>query len=875
MSTTVPSDGLLASENLCATLLFGLMKEDFKESVVAHVLNHRNQLADIIINQLESVFNKELKIPQFPTIPERASPPMLKHAILEDIHSSDALATAVLKAWCLSQRSLHDLIVKHLRESSVVGVSSDFGESLLSGYWSFEDWNAERDKISESHEELDENEVALMLCCVTGKMPVGSEAMPEEGVTVMDDNPEDNTLEQALGYLEQLPADAPEWESTVPTFLSSVADLSEAKEAERELAVSREALETALSNFLNKYTDKLKYFDLAPSGWRVPFDCDPSAVSEIEELLGNLSHQVNEYFSIPDKGNSLSETNHLNDQRDDVHLQIRDVKLDLDRILVGEDGPDDPPTAEPEPDAVETTPASNEQIEDHSPSTDATLAELQLANEPLVFDPKKLSYPVAIENRVDSLFLTPLANDVGATINVSVESPDDTEQIPAEPDDGGYRVGNIAVGQTHILITVTAENDETSQTYTLSVTRSLSSDAAIESMESSVGDLEFSPDQMEYSIAVPDGIDSLSVGFRTTHYAASVSPSLDLPDGASADTVRSGDGEIDVSDLPESQCVLSLAVTAQDRVTSRIYRINLTRDSSEVIDHVAKMWALVAQDDLAGAYWISKSLAAEGQVSQDLPSLLKAVQGSRWQSPDSMDLVVDLSNAVTETAPPFDNQAFAMLALAAAIEPSVTAPETNLLGWLVSPDSLPSLEGVVSPIRNYASWGYALRPEYIQGDEGHRRLQSLIEKMNFEAERWLEESDKRFHNFVRANNVLRHLCSDDGVLKEMLKTVANDHRRSVATVRSDAEALKLDTYRTEVINEADRVLLGSNPKNAIAGAANLWLQRWISEAAELAERWCDLVDRAEQAEDQAQNRWLAEQVSELRTQGRTRVSPSA
>ena len=866
MSTTVPDDGLPAAENLRATLLFSIMNEDFKGSVVTHVLNHKNRMADSVSKQLELTFNKELKIPQFPRFPERAPPGMLKQAILEGIYRSDALATAVLKTWCLSRRSLHDRVVDHLYGRDAVGVSTNFGENLLTGYWSFQDWNAERDKLMESNAELDEDEVALMLCCITGKMPVSSELVPEEEDTAMDENPRDNALEQALDYLEQLPADAPEWESTVPTFLSSVADLSEAKKNDREFAVSREALESVLSNFLNTYTDKLKYFDLAPFSWHVPIDCDPSDVSEIEELLGNLTYLVDEYFSIPDKGSSLSETQRLNAQRDDVHLQIQDVKSDLDRMLIGEGGSDDPPAADPDPDAVETTEVSKEPAEDHSPSTDATLADLQLGNEPLAFDPRTISYPIPLENSVDSLYVTPLVSDEGAIINVSVQSPDQTEQILAERDGGAYFMRDIAVGQTRIVIMVTAEDGETCQTYSLSVTRAPSSDATLESMESSVGDLEFSPDELQYSIAVPDGIDSLRFGFKTTHDAASVSPSLEFPDGTSVGVNRPDDGEVDVSDLPEGQSVLSLAVTAQDSLTGRIYRINLTRDSREVIDHMGKMWGLVAQDDLAGAYWISKSLAAQGQISQDLPLLLRSVQGSRWHTPDSMDLVVDLSNAVTETAPPFDNQAFAMLALAAAIEPSVTAPETNLLGWLVSPGSLPSLEGVVSPIRNYANWGYALRPEHVQGDEGHRRLQSLIEKASSEAERWLEESDKRFHNFVRANNVLRHLCSDGGILKEMLKTVANDHRRSVASVRSDAEALKSDTYRNEVINEADRLLLGSIPKSAIAGAANLWLQRWISEAADFAERWCDLVDRAKQVEDQAQNRWLAEQVSELRTQ---------
>ena len=147
MSATIPKDGLPAAENLRATILIALMNEDFKESVITHVLRHRNQLADIIKNQLDLVFNKELKIPQFPRFPERALPGMLKQAILKDVLGSEALANAVLRTWCLSRRSLHDLAVEHLRDRNVVGVSSDFGESLLSGYWSYQDWNIERDKL--------------------------------------------------------------------------------------------------------------------------------------------------------------------------------------------------------------------------------------------------------------------------------------------------------------------------------------------------------------------------------------------------------------------------------------------------------------------------------------------------------------------------------------------------------------------------------------------------------------------------------------------------------------------------------------------------------------------------------------------------------
>ena len=62
-------------------------------------------------------------------------------------------------------------------------------------------------------------------------------------------------------------------------------------------------------------------------------------------------------------------------------------------------------------------------------------------------------------------------------------------------------------------------------------------------------------------------------------------------------------------------------------------------------------------------------------------------------------------------------------------------------------------------------------------------------------------------------------------------------------MRSDIEALKQDSYRTEVIVEADRSMLGSSRRTDITGGARAWLQRGIGEACDVAARWCALVGR--------------------------------
>ena len=58
--------------------------------------------------------------------------------------------------------------------------------------------------------------------------------------------------------------------------------------------------------------------------------------------------------------------------------------------------------------------------------------------------------------------------------------------------------------------------------------------------------------------------------------------------------------------------------------------------------------------------------------------------------------------------------------------------------------------------------------------------------------------------------------------------------------------------------------MGWSPRNEITGAARSWLNRAIGEACDLAARWCSLVERDDEAREQAQNQWMSNQVSELR-----------
>ena len=855
---SIPSEESLPDpEDLPTAILLSLIPAEFTESIVTRALDQRSHLTSDARAELDVVLNDEVTIPQFPRYPAKAPPPILKQAILRHVRESESLATAVLKVWFASQCKLRDLVVERLREIDMAVSFPDFQEYQLNGYWPYDDWSSLRDEIAETHGSLDKDEVGLMLCCVTGKLPMSLATRAEDESRTMKSDP----LHQTLTYLKELPANSPQWEADIPTFLSSIAELSEAKAAERADAASLEELSKALSEFGDQYSQLLEYFELDISDWTDPTHFDASVLAEVHGLLARLSAFFDEHRSIPQRGSSLTETRDLNKKREKIEDRILRVKSELDQVLTVDGGPDEPPH-KPTPDEFKPPPDTQSAVPEAN--TDATLSDLQLSEGNFEFDPTKANHTVVLPNHVDNLVIVPVPNVPKATVDVSVDSKEHEGVGSVQAEVGRHMLEDIGVGQTTVSMTVMAEDGATSQTYILSVERAPSDDATLRSLESTAGELEFDPALWDYSIDVADRDKNLSVLFGTTHGSATVMATLERPDGTTIDLITSENGVCEVPDLGDGQSTLSLAVTAEDDVTTHTYRLTLTPRLRPTSDHAALMWSLVAEDDLAGAYWISKSLSTRGQVPAHLPTLLKAAQASRWLSPESRAFVEDLFATVSQTDASFGDDAYIMLGLTASIKPSIIAPETNLLAWLVAPSRFPSLGKLVSSVRNFANWGYALGLEHIRGDEWHRRLQNLIGEASSNAHTWLDDSSKRYHNLVRANNVWRHLCTDGGMLSNLLSTVADDHRPEVAKVKSDAEALGQEAFRIELINETDKSL-HSNARNDITGAARDWLHRGIIQATELALRWCDLVDRENESHTHSQNQWLSDHVAKLRT----------
>ena len=192
------------------------------------------------------------------------------------------------------------------------------------------------------------------------------------------------------------------------------------------------------------------------------------------------------------------------------------------------------------------------------PSTDATLSSLALSGVTLEFDPVTTTYTAEVGNDLAETTVTPTVNHDGATYVVRLDGADDGI-IP------------LSVGENVISVLVTAEDRETTRTYTVTVTRAeatpeRSSDATLSGLALSGVTLAFDPATTTYTAEVGNDLAETTVTPTPNDDGATYAVRLD---GAADD-----DGVVPLS---VGENVISVLVAAEDDETTRTYTVTVTR----------------------------------------------------------------------------------------------------------------------------------------------------------------------------------------------------------------------------------------------------------------------------------------------------------
>ena len=207
-------------------------------------------------------------------------------------------------------------------------------------------------------------------------------------------------------------------------------------------------------------------------------------------------------------------------------------------------------------------------------SADATLSALTLSDINFgTFASETTSYTAQVANSVTETTVTPTVNDDGASYVIKLGGVTDSDGTVS-----------LAVGSNIITVEVTAEDDETTGTYTITVTRAAppSADAALRALTLS-------------------GIDFGTFAAGTTSYTATVANSVSQTtvsptvndDGASyvikLGGVTDSDGTVS---LAVGSNVITVEVTAEDTTTTQKYSVTVTRAAPPSSDATLKALSL-------------------------------------------------------------------------------------------------------------------------------------------------------------------------------------------------------------------------------------------------------------------------------------------
>jgi gliding motility-associated-like protein len=198
------------------------------------------------------------------------------------------------------------------------------------------------------------------------------------------------------------------------------------------------------------------------------------------------------------------------------------------------------------------------------PSTDATLSALSLSTGTLapVFASGTNSYTVSVPNATATINITPTANDATATIKVNGTTVASGAASAAIP---------LSIGSNTITTIVTAHDGVTTQTYTVTVTRTpLSTDATLSALALSNGTLSpaFASGTNTYTASVANAISSITVTPTVNYAAATVT--------VNGVTTASGAASAAIP-LTVGSNTITTVVTAEDGTTTQTYTVNLTR----------------------------------------------------------------------------------------------------------------------------------------------------------------------------------------------------------------------------------------------------------------------------------------------------------
>ena len=340
-----------------------VMSPEHASSVVDRALDFRAEASVSTRNRLNSAIKDSVSVAGFRDA-SKSQRHQLREPVLDEIVMGEngRLAGAVLRTWAESNDALRDMVASHLRGRGMSVEGPDLQVDMFKSTWPMHEWSVESGLVSneDTSNRFDSNDIALMLCYVSGRLPVEAQVETESPL-----------FQQWLDELSELPPEAPEWDYA-DEFATSVAGLAFAKIAERR-TVQIEAIANSITETREEFADELQYLEADIGSWSADDAVRSRVIEPALEVLTELKSALNEYRPIRPQASSRSEELLRVTERERCEKLVLDIVGSWDELI---NVPEDP-AVDPAPQASADRPEEKES--DSSSTTDADAIDAVLA----------------------------------------------------------------------------------------------------------------------------------------------------------------------------------------------------------------------------------------------------------------------------------------------------------------------------------------------------------------------------------------------------------------------------------------------------------------------------------------------------------------
>ena len=288
---------------------------DQSEAIIVRALAHRQDASESVRSSLNASIDNNVKMEGF-RHPSRANAGLIKDSALYHLiaKSNDKLAGALLRAWVESHPDLRETVESGLRTLGESPDAPDFKVGRFNSKWDAQEWRSAKEAVIAANGDVDADEAALMIMCVSGKSGETAAAL---------DVIESELFLDVIERMDELPPDAPEWDETT-AFIEAVADVASRKrDALRDFEVN--SINETAAAIKGEFNEELRYLEIDLSAWTGENAVERNAASAAKKLAGELREKLAEYRPLRPQAASRAEESERGPMRADAEKAVIDL----------------------------------------------------------------------------------------------------------------------------------------------------------------------------------------------------------------------------------------------------------------------------------------------------------------------------------------------------------------------------------------------------------------------------------------------------------------------------------------------------------------------------------------------------------------------